>query len=133
MVKFIKFVVIGGAATLLQFLFLGLFVELLGLAPTFASASSYCCAAVFNYLANYYFTFGSNASHKQTLPKFVATVAIGMALSTTLFAVFYSLLTNFLLVNTNLLHSAYLIAQLFATLLTLIVNFLMHKFWIYRR
>lgn len=132
MVKFIKFAVIGGAATLLQFLFLGLFVEVIGLAPTFASASSYACAAVFNYFANYYFTFGSNTSHKRTLPKFVVTVAIGMTLSTTLFAMFHYFLTNFLLVNTNLLHSAYLIAQLFATLLTLIVNFLMHKFWIYR-
>ncbi|RYZ80220.1 MAG: hypothetical protein EOO68_37665, partial [Moraxellaceae bacterium] len=80
-----------------------------------------------------YFTFGSNANHKQTLPKFVVTVAIGMALSTALFAIFYWFLTNFLLINTNLLPSAYLIAQLFATLLTLIVNFLMHKFWIYRR
>jgi putative flippase GtrA len=133
MVKFIKFAVIGGAATLLQFLFLGLFVELFGMAPTLASASSYCCSAIFNYLANYYLTFGSTSSHKQTLPKFVVTVAVGMALSTTLFAVFNYLLTNFLLTNTNLINSAYLIAQLFATLLTLIVNFLMHKFWIYRR
>lgn len=132
MVKLIKFVVIGGAATLLQFLFLGLFVEVFGLAPTVASASSYCCSAIFNYLANYYFTFASNSSHKQTLPKFVVTVALGMALSTTLFAIFHYLLMNFLLADTILLNSAYLIAQLFATLLTLIVNFLMHKFWIYR-
>lgn len=133
MVKFIKFAVIGGAATLLQFLFLGLFVQILGVAPTIASASSYGCAAIFNYLANYYLTFGSNASHAQTLPKFVVTVAVGMTTSTTLFAIFHHLLTNFLLINTNLINSAYLIAQLFATLLTLIVNFLMHKFWIYRR
>jgi putative flippase GtrA len=132
MIKFIKFAVIGGAATLLQFLFLGLFVEVIGLTPTLASACSYGCAAVFNYLANYYLTFGSNTSHMQTLPKFVVTVAIGMTLSTTLFAIFNYLLTNIILANTNLLHSAYLIAQLFATLLTLIVNFLMHKFWIYR-
>ncbi|WP_189417654.1 GtrA family protein [Cellvibrio zantedeschiae] len=133
MVRFIKFVIIGGAATLLQFLFLGLFVEVFGLVPTFASALSYCCSAVFNYLANYYFTFGSNSSHKQTLPKFIVTVALGMALSTTLFAIFHYLLINFLLVDTILINSAYLIAQLFATLLTLIANFLMHKFWIYRR
>ncbi len=132
MVKFIKFAIIGGAATLLQFLFLGLFVEIFGLAPTLASATSYCCSAVFNYFANYYFTFGSNNSHTQTLPKFVVTVALGMALSTTLFAIFHYILTHFLLSETNLLNSAYLIAQLFATLLTLIANFLMHKLWIYR-
>jgi len=133
MVKFIKFAVIGGAATLLQFLLLGLFVEWLDMAPTLASASSYGCSAIFNYIANYYFTFVSKANHLQTLPKFATTVAVGMALSTALFAVFYYFLTNFVLANTNLLSTAYLIAQLFATLLTLIVNFLMHKFWIYRR
>jgi putative flippase GtrA len=133
MVKLIKFVVIGGAATLLQFLLLGAFVELGGLTPTIASASAYCCAAVFSYLANYYFTFASTSSHSQTLPKFVVTVAVGMTVSTTLFAIFHHFLINILLINTNLLHTAYLIAQLFATLLTLIVNFLMHKFWIYRR
>jgi putative flippase GtrA len=133
MVRFIKFAIIGGAATLLQFLFLGLFVEFLGMVPTLASATSYCCSAVFNYLANYYLTFNSNSSHRQTLPKFVVTVAIGMALSTALFAIFHYLLTHFILVDTILLDRAYLIAQLFATLLTLIANFLMHKFWIYKK
>lgn len=133
MVRFIKFAVIGGAATLLQFLFLWVFVEFMGMPPTLASATSYCCSAVFNYLANYHFTFNSNSSHIQTLPKFAVTVAMGMALSTTLFALSHYLLIHFFLTNTILLSSAYLIAQLFATLLTLIANFLMHKFWIYKK
>lgn len=133
MVRFIKFALIGGAATLLQFFLLGIFVEFLGMVPTLASATSYCGSAVFNYLANYYLTFNSNRSHTKTLPKFIVTVAIGMALSTALFSVFNYALTNFLLKDTILFNRAYLIAQLFATLLTLVVNFLMHKFWIYRR
>jgi putative flippase GtrA len=133
MVKFIKFAVIGGAATLLQFLLLGIFVELMGMAPILASASSYACSSVFNYLANYYFTFTSKQSHSQTLPKFIVTVAIGLGLNTALFSFFLFSLNNYLLIGTNLLAAAYLIAQLFATLLTLIVNYLMHKLWIYRR
>jgi len=133
MVKFIKFVVIGGAATLLQFFLLGLFVELGWLRPTLASATSYACSSVFNYLANYHLTFTSKQNHSQTLPKFVVTALIGVALNTALFSFFLFLLDNYLLTGTNLLTAAYLIAQLFATLLTLIVNYLMHKFWIYRR
>ncbi len=133
MVKFVKFAFIGGAATLLQFFLLGLFVELGGLIPVVASAASYAISAIFNYLANYHLTFASTSSHKQTLPKFIATAALGLALSTLLFATFLYILESHLLVGTKLLNTAYLIAQLFATLITLVVNFLMHKLWIYRR
>ena len=133
MVKFIKFVFIGGAATLLQFFLLGLFVEIFDLGPVIASAVSYSVSAIFNYLANYYLTFASTTTHKQTLPKFIVTVTLGLALSTSLFVMFLYILESHLLVGTKLLETAYLIAQLFATLITLVVNFLMHKFWIYRR
>ena len=129
---FIKFALIGGAATLLQFLLLGLFVELLNIAPIWASALSYCVSAIFNYIANYYLTFQSNSSHRQTFPKFVITVALGLTISTLLFAMFHHALLEWLPTTSSLLKSSYLIAQLFATLLTLIANFLMHKFWIYR-
>jgi len=133
MKKLIKFAMIGGAATLLQFFLLWLFVEAELLDPRVASAVSYGCSAIFNYFANYHLTFSSTQSHSKTLPKFVVTVAIGMALNTALFSIFLFLLNSYLITDVNLLKVAYLIAQLFATLLTLIVNFLMHKFWIYRR
>jgi len=132
MVKLFKFVVIGGAATLLQFFLLWALVKAGALTPTLASAVSYALSSIFNYLANYHFTFASNKNHKQTLPKFVVTVCIGMALNTTLYAVALFLLQQILKDSINLLPMAYLIAQLFATLLTLIVNFILHKFWIYR-
>jgi len=133
MSKLIRFAIIGGAATLLQFFLLWLFVESGLLDPRIASAASYACSAIFNYFANYHLTFSSTQSHAETLPKFAVTVAIGVALNTALFSVFLFLLNNYLIADVNLLKAAYLIAQLFATLLTLIVNFLMHKFWIYRR
>jgi putative flippase GtrA len=131
--KLIKFAVIGGAATLLQFFLLWLFVESGWLDARVASAASYACSAVFNYFANYHLTFASTQRHAETLPKFLVTALIGVALNTALFSFFLFLLNNYLIADANLLKAAYLIAQLFATLLTLIVNFLMHKFWIYRR
>jgi putative flippase GtrA len=133
MVKFIKFAVIGGAATLLQFFLLGIFVEIFELAPVIASAVSYAVSAIFNYLANYYLTFASTTSHKQTLPKFIVTAALGLVLSTSLFAMFLYILETHLLLGTKLLETAYLIAQLFATLIALVANFLMHKLWIYKK
>lgn len=117
---FIKFLGIGGIATLLQFVILTLLVEL-ELAPKItASALSYLLSAIFNYLANYYFTFASDASHRQTLPKFAVTVALGLSLSTLLFAGFLHLF------------GYYLLAQLLATGITVCLNFLVHKLWIYK-
>lgn len=131
--KIVKFLFIGGAATLLQFFLLAIFVELNWLSETPASALSYALSAVFNYVANYYFTFASTHSHKQTFPKFVTTAILGVAINTALFKIALTFLENHALFDSDLLESAYLFAQLFATLVTLIVNFLLHKFWIYRR
>lgn len=120
MKHFIKFLGIGGIATLLQFLILALLVEF-ELAPAVvASALSYFLSAIFNYLANYYFTFASQSSHSETLPKFALTVALGLTLSTALFAGFLHLFGN------------YLLAQILATGITLCLNFLVHKLWIYK-
>lgn len=127
MMHFIKFLGIGGIATLLQFLILAALVELelapalFGLEPAVvASALSYFLSAIFNYLANYYFTFASSSSHSKTLPKFALTVALGLSLSTLLFAGFFHLF------------GYYLLAQLLATGITVCLNFLIHKLWIYK-
>ncbi|HWV14375.1 MAG TPA: GtrA family protein [Cellvibrio sp.] len=117
---FIKFLGIGGLSTLLQFALLALLVEF-NLAPeVIASALSYFLSSIFNYLANYYLTFSSNSSHSKTLPKFAVTVGLGLTVSTLLFAVFFKLLGN------------YLLAQVLATGITLCLNFLAHKLWIYK-
>lgn len=117
---FIKFLGIGGIATLLQFLLLALLVEF-ELAPEImASALSYFLSSTFNYLANYYITFASHSSHSQTLPKFGLTVAAGLTLSTLLFASFLQVFGH------------YMLAQMLATGITVCLNFLVHKLWIYK-
>lgn len=119
--RLVLFVGVGGIATLLQFILLALFVELRLLPEVVASAVSYGIAAVFSYLVNYHFTFASNSSHLHTLPKFIVTAAMGLGLSTLLFAIFLFLINQ------------YLIAQILASGLTLVFNYLMHKLWIYRK
>lgn len=120
MKHFLKFLGIGGMATALQFFVLALLVEF-KLAPAIiASAASYFLSAIFNYLANYHITFASNTHHSETLPRFAITACIGLALSTSLFALFLHLFGH------------YLLAQFLATGITFCLNFLVHKLWIYK-
>jgi putative flippase GtrA len=122
MKHFIKYIGIGGASTLIQFLLLTLFVEC-KLAPTvIASATAYFLSSFFNYFANYHFTFESGASHFRTLPKFAVAVAIGLLVNTLLYAFFLKLIGE----------DHYLVVQCLATGITLFVNYSVNKFWVYK-
>ena len=129
MIRFVKFVGIGGISTLIQFTLLMLFVELNLTTEVIASASAYALSSIFNYWANYRFTFSSSASHKDTLPKYIAAVALGLSANTLLYAGFLYSLNNYLLTG---MPKNYLIAQFFATGITVFLNFMVHRLWIYR-
>lgn len=120
MKQLISFIMVGGTATLIQFLLLILFVDSLAINATLASACAFCLSAVVNYLLNYKLTFNSQQSHAVTLPKFCVTAALGLAFNTLFFIIGQYLLDH------------YLLAQCFATGITLVINFALHKFWIYR-
>lgn len=119
--QILRFLIIGGGATALQFLLLGVLVELKLLPEVFASATAYALSAIFNYLANYHLTFASRSRHRDTLPKFVLTATLGLGINTIIFAAAF------------FAFGYYLLAQVIATAVTLVINFLLHKFWIYRR
>jgi putative flippase GtrA len=121
MKRFMIFASVGGLATLIQFALLALMVEFKLLPAVAASAVSYALSAIFNYFANYHLTFTSNISHKETFPKFAVTAMLGLCVSTLLFAFFLFLINQ------------YLIAQCLATGITLVLNFSVHKWWIYRK
>lgn len=129
MKRFVLFVGIGGISTLIQFLLLILFVESHFLPEVIASASGYVLSSFFNYWANYHYTFKSSSSHTQTFPKFVFAVAIGLSANIMLFAAFLWLLNNYLALPWV---EHYLVAQFLATGITVVLNFVVHKFWIYR-
>lgn len=121
LVRFIKFLGVGGVATLIQYGLLILLVEKLAVDTVQASAASYAISAVFNYLMNYYFTFSSAASHKLAAARFAVVVVIGLGINS---ALMYAL--------TEHLKLHYLIAQVSATVVVLMWNFLAHRFWTYR-
>lgn len=117
---FVKFVLVGGASTVCQFSALIFLVEVLAFNPVIASASSYLCGAVCNYLLNYYITFRmKSCGHMDAFPKFVLVVIIGLSVNTSVFTLFLAFL------------DLYLVAQLIAISVTLVVNYLLHRYWIY--
>jgi putative flippase GtrA len=118
---FIKFIVVGGISTFLQYVLLIFFVEMSGLKPVSASLVSYFVSSVFNYFANYYITFQSGAKHSKSLSKFALIVCIGLILSGCLMYIFSELLNIY-----------YLAAQTITTLIVLIWNFLSQKIWVFK-
>lgn len=129
MKRFALFVAIGGISSLIQFLLLIIFVETNLLSEVSGSAAGYLLSSFFNYWANYRFTFKSNRSHAQTFPKFVIAVGIGLGANTLLFAAFLWLFDHYLPIPWV---EHYLVAQVIATGLTVFLNFLVQKIWIYR-
>lgn len=129
MKRFALFIGIGGLSTLLQFALLALLVETGLLSEVPASAAGYLLSSFFNYWANYRYTFKSQQSHWQAFPKFAMAVALGLSINTLLFALFFHLFSQ----SWPLPWVApYWPAQVLATGLTVIVNFIVHKCWIYR-
>jgi putative flippase GtrA len=134
MKRFGLFLLVGVLSTLIQFLFLIIFVETELLPEVIASATGYLLSSLFNYWANYRFTFQSNAKHSQAFPKYLVAVAIGLSSNTLLFAgLFFTF--NQIFSDGYIIFSwleNYLVAQCFATGITVCLNFAVQQFWIYR-
>ena len=119
--QFLRFLGVGGSATLLMYALLAIQVELLNWPAVLSSTLAYCLSAVFNYWANYHFTFASEAGHRHALPRFAAIATCGLAINAAIMQ---------LLVHTMAWH--YLLAQISATLAVLLWNFFANRHWTYR-
>lgn len=120
--RFIRFGLIGGLATAIQYAILVVLVRGIAADPVVASAAGFCVSAGMNYGLNYRFTFRSRKRHRETLAKFMTLAVIGLALNSMTMAL-----------AVRLLDVGYLLAQLFATALVLLWNFLGNEFWTFRQ
>jgi dolichyl-phosphate beta-glucosyltransferase len=118
---FVRYVGAGGVGTLLHYLTLALLVEIFRQEPEHATVVGALVGALVNYVLNYHFTFASRASHRSTLPKFLVVAAVSAALS--------GLGMRF---ATEQLGLHYLPAQLFCTLLVLVLGFVLNRVWTFR-
>ena len=115
--RFVRFSLVGGVATAIQYALLILLVHGLGMAPTPASSIGFVLSAGVNYLLNYRFTFHSDRPHGAAAAKFGLLAGAG------------------LLINAAMMHVMigaglhYLIAQVCATGVVLFWNFIGNTVW----
>lgn len=72
--------------------------------------------ALMAYILNYHYTFSSNVKHTVLLPKFLIVSVFGILIQTLVVVIF-----------TPQIH--YMIAQLIATAVGLVLTFMMNRFW----
>jgi len=121
MVQFMRFGVVGGIATAVQYLVLIMLVQWAGINPVISSAIGFTASAFLNYALNYRYTFRSGRSHRQALPRFFAVALSGLSLNTLLMA----LMVGVLGLN-------YMLAQLTATSAVLFGNFFANRHWTFK-
>src|SRR5688572_9167946 len=119
--KMLRFVLVGGASTLCQYIVLALLVELADVRAAVASCIGYGAGAAVNYAMNRLWTFKTNLSHAENLPRFLVMITIGFLLS-------YALMH--LLVDVAGIN--YLLAQLLTTGIVMLSNYLLSAAWVFR-
>lgn len=116
--QLIRFLGIGGVCTLLQYLILILLVSLFYIDPVVSSTIGYLTSSVFNYFLNKIYTFKSTVGHRKAAPRFIVIMASGLLLNAFSLGIANSYFG---------LH--YLVAQIFATIVTLGWNFSANRAW----
>lgn len=116
--QFAKFAGVGVIGTAVHYSLLIVIVELFDRDPVFGSAVGFLGGALVNYFLNRFYTFASDANHMAALPKFLTVAAVGMIVNIAIMAAL-----------TDLLDVQYLVAQVIATGIVLLWNFVANKFW----
>lgn len=118
--QLVKFALVGGTGTALHYLVLITLVALQHMQPGYAAGCGAVVGAIANYLLNRRFTFDSRRPHRETLPRFALMALVG------------ALLNGFLVAKLAGAGLHFLLAQALATIVILIINFIVSKTWIFR-
>jgi putative flippase GtrA len=120
MTHFIRYTAVGAFATALHYLVLVLCVELGGWPAFAASGFGAVVGAQAAYAGNRWFTFGHRGDIRASWPRFQATASIGALLGMAIVALGVRLGVH------------YLIAQVLATLASLVLTFAINRVWTFR-
>ena len=112
----------GAVGTAAHYLVLVVLVSGFGLVAVAGSVAGSIVGALINYLINYFWTFRSRHGHRHAFPRFMAVAAVGLAVN----AATMALLTEVLAVH-------YLMAQLMATAVVLLMGFFLNATWTFGR
>lgn len=117
----LRFIIVGGSATLLHYLIMTFLIYLIGTKADIASSTGYIISTIYNYWANSRYAFGGGHIHRRSLPRFLMVASIGLAI-------------NQIILLTGLFFSLSIIAaQLSATALVFLWNYLVNATWTFAR
>jgi putative flippase GtrA len=118
--QFSRFAAVGAIGTAMHYLVLIALVSAFGCSPVLSTTFGALVGALANYWLNRRFTFASDARHRQALPRFLLMAACGLLLNATIVGILTSLELH------------YLAAQIVATAVVLVTNYIMSKTWVFR-
>ena len=116
--QFVLFGTMGAIGTGGHYLVLIVLVEALDVDPVVATTAGFVVGAVINYLLNYHITFNSSKSHLGAVTKFGVVAFVGAVLNAGIMRFAHGVLG---------VH--YLVAQVAATAIVLVLNFVLNKVW----
>lgn len=118
---FLKYAVVGGVSTIIHYSFLIIFVEIAGIPAPYSAGLGALNGAIVAYIGNRRFTFHSQNSHVIGLPRFLFVAALG--------AIFNG---SGVWISTQYFETHYLIAQVLATGLVLILTYHINQKWTFQ-
>ncbi len=119
--QFLAYAAIGAVGTGFHYLTLVALVSRARLDPVAATSCGFVVGAVVNYVGNYHLTFRSRRGHVGTMGRFFAVAAAGMAVNAAVMALCHRALG---------IH--YLVSQVLATGLVVVLTFLANRAWTFR-
>ena len=116
--KIIKFSIVGGIATIIDFVFLYIFKEFLNFNVILANTLSFIISVTYNYIASITWVFDTNKNKNKKI-QFILFI---------IFSIVGLIINNIILyILTDKLNIYYLISKAVATLIVMIFNFITRK------
>ena len=120
-IQIVKFCIVGGIATLIDFVFLYIFREFCHFSVLFSNTLSFCISVIYNYIASVKWVFNVNKD-KDAKKQFVIFVT---------FSIFGLLLNDLIMwLSVDYLDIYYLLAKIIATFIVMIFNFVSRKIFL---
>ncbi|MEI7539397.1 MAG: GtrA family protein [Candidatus Saccharibacteria bacterium] len=126
----IRFIVVGGLNTLIDFSILFFLVNIFSTPVFFSNIISTSVALVFSFFANKKFTFKSNNSDKLQIVYFLLITLVGLWIIQPIIISLVKLLVEQWLLNSSVI---LLIGKLLATCVTLVWNYLLYSKFVFKK
>jgi putative flippase GtrA len=120
--QFITFAGVGAIGTTGHYIALIVLVQAASVAPVVASSFGFAIGALINYVLNYRYTFRSSKRHCEAMIKFFTVAALGATLNGLIMAI-----------GTKGGETNYILIQICATAMVVLVSFLLNRLWTFNQ